>query len=87
MPIDRDFVAEQLEFDGLVSNSLDSSSDRDYMIEFVFCLCIVFGRLLLFHLFPQNAKIGQLQDQIQTLTTENDFLVHQLKEMERSVSC
>ena len=38
IPIDRQRVADELEFDGLVANSLDSSSDRDFAIEFVGCL-------------------------------------------------
>ncbi len=33
-PIDREFVAEQLGFDGVTQNSLDSVSDRDFVIEF-----------------------------------------------------
>ncbi|MBN4078566.1 argininosuccinate lyase [Gammaproteobacteria bacterium AH-315-C21] len=34
-PIDREFVAEQLGFDGVCENSLDAVSDRDFVIEFV----------------------------------------------------
>ena len=34
-PIDREFVAEQLGFDGICENSLDAVSDRDFAIEFV----------------------------------------------------
>jgi len=33
-PIDREFVADQLGFDGVTRNSLDSVSDRDFAIEF-----------------------------------------------------
>lgn len=33
-PINRDYVAEQLGFDGVTQNSLDSVSDRDFAIEF-----------------------------------------------------
>lgn len=33
-PIDREFVAKELGFDGLVENSLDAVSDRDFVIEF-----------------------------------------------------
>lgn len=32
-PIDREYVAEQLGFDGVTQNSLDSVSDRDFVIE------------------------------------------------------
>jgi argininosuccinate lyase len=41
IPIDRQLVADDLGFDGLVSNSLDSSSDRDFAIEFAFVLTMV----------------------------------------------
>src|SRR6185503_7755066 len=34
IPIDRHFVARELDFEGVVANSLDSSSDRDFAIEF-----------------------------------------------------
>ena len=34
-PIDRAYVAEQLGFDGVTANSLDTVSDRDFAIEFV----------------------------------------------------
>jgi argininosuccinate lyase len=33
-PIDREFVAEQLGFEGVCENSLDAVSDRDFAIEF-----------------------------------------------------
>lgn len=33
-PIDREFVAAQLDFDGVCENSLDAVSDRDFAIEF-----------------------------------------------------
>ncbi|MEZ5625933.1 MAG: argininosuccinate lyase [Rhodocyclaceae bacterium] len=33
-PIDREFVARELEFDGICENSLDAVSDRDFGIEF-----------------------------------------------------
>ncbi|MDX9709765.1 MAG: argininosuccinate lyase [Trichloromonas sp.] len=44
-PIDREFVAEQLGFDGVTRNSLDSVSDRDFAIEF----CAAAG-ILMMHL-------------------------------------
>ena len=33
-PIDREFVARELGFDGICENSLDAVSDRDFAIEF-----------------------------------------------------
>ncbi|WP_303994996.1 argininosuccinate lyase [Megamonas hypermegale] len=34
-PIDRQFVAQQLNFDAIYTNSLDAVSDRDYIMEFL----------------------------------------------------
>lgn len=34
-PIDRHYVAEQLQFEGVYENSLDAVSDRDFIIEFL----------------------------------------------------
>ncbi|MCG8449587.1 MAG: argininosuccinate lyase [Pirellulales bacterium] len=39
--IDRQRVAKELGFEGLLANSLDSSSDRDFAIEFCFVLTMV----------------------------------------------
>lgn len=36
--IDRENVAKRLGFEGIVANSIDSSSDRDYVLETLFCL-------------------------------------------------
>ena len=44
-PLDREFVAQQLGFDGISNNSLDAVSDRDFAIEFC-----AFASLLLMHL-------------------------------------
>lgn len=41
LPIDREFTAKELEFTGIAANSLDVSSDRDYLVEFVFCLSLI----------------------------------------------
>jgi argininosuccinate lyase len=41
IPIDRRHVAAALGFEGIVANSLDSSSDRDFAIEFAFALALV----------------------------------------------
>ena len=41
IPIDRGSVARALGFDSVAANSLDVSSDRDFVLEFVFDLCLV----------------------------------------------
>ncbi len=44
-PIDREYVAELLEFDGVTQNSLDSVSDRDFAIEFSACASLIMMHL------------------------------------------
>jgi argininosuccinate lyase len=41
IPIDRHMVAQELGFEGIADNSLDASSDRDFVLEFVFCLTMI----------------------------------------------
>ncbi len=41
LPIDREFVARELGFDGVAANSMDVSSDRDWAIESVFVLTMI----------------------------------------------
>lgn len=41
LPIDRDSVCKQLGFDAVAANSLDVSSDRDFILEFVFDLSVI----------------------------------------------
>lgn len=41
IPIDREMVAKELGFEGLVANSLDSSSDRDFAVEYASVLAQV----------------------------------------------
>lgn len=41
LPIDRDFTAKELGFDAPAANSLDISSDRDYLAEFTSALSII----------------------------------------------
>lgn len=41
LPIDRESVAEELGFDGVTANSMDSSGDRDFAIEFVSCCALI----------------------------------------------
>lgn len=63
LPIDRENTARRLGFEGVAANSLDVSSDRDFLIEFVFCLS-----LLGVHLS------GWAEEWILWSTTEFDFL-------------
>lgn len=41
LPIDREFTARELGFESIAANSLDVSSDRDYLAEFLFALSLV----------------------------------------------
>jgi argininosuccinate lyase len=41
LPIDRDDVARRLDFPAVAANSIDVSSDRDFVIEFAFALAMV----------------------------------------------
>jgi argininosuccinate lyase len=41
LPIDRESVRRQLGFEALAQNSLDVSSDRDFVLEFVFGLSVI----------------------------------------------
>jgi argininosuccinate lyase len=41
LPIDREFVAQELGFDGIAANSLDVASDRDSVIESIFVLSLI----------------------------------------------
>jgi argininosuccinate lyase len=41
LPIDREEVARLLDFETVAANSLDASSDRDFVLEFVFALTMI----------------------------------------------
>jgi argininosuccinate lyase len=41
LPIDRHDVAQRLAFEGVAANSLDVSSDRDFVLEFAFVLSMI----------------------------------------------
>lgn len=41
LPLDRDFVRKELGFDALCENSMDGVSDRDFVIETLFCLSLI----------------------------------------------
>ncbi|MBO4401132.1 MAG: argininosuccinate lyase [Selenomonadaceae bacterium] len=44
-PIDRNFVADELDFDAVYQNSLDAVSDRDYVLEFLAAASILMVHL------------------------------------------
>ena len=44
-PLDRDYTAKLLEFDGPMLNSMDGVSDRDYLIEYMDALAIIMMHL------------------------------------------
>jgi argininosuccinate lyase len=44
-PVDRERVARDLGFDGIIENSIDAVSDRDYLIEFISCCAIAMMHL------------------------------------------
>jgi argininosuccinate lyase len=45
LPIDRQFTADKLGFEGIAANSLDVSSDRDFVLEFAFALALIAAHL------------------------------------------
>jgi len=45
LPIDRQQTARQLDFEGVTANSLDTSSDRDFMLESAFVLATIASHL------------------------------------------
>jgi argininosuccinate lyase len=63
LPIDRLNTAQRLGFDGIVANSLDSSSDRDFVLETAFCLSAIAIHLS-----------GWAEEWILWSTTEFDFM-------------
>jgi argininosuccinate lyase len=64
LPIDREFVRQQLGFDAVAANSLDVSSDRDFVLEFVFDLSVIALHLA-----------GWAEEWVLWSTTEFGFLV------------
>lgn len=44
-PLDRDFTADFLKFNGATNNSMDSVSDRDYIIEYLSALSTIMMHL------------------------------------------
>ncbi len=41
LPIDRQSVAEELGFAAITANSMDTTGDRDFALEFLFCLTLI----------------------------------------------
>jgi len=63
LPIDRESVRRQLGFDAIAANSLDVSSDRDFLLEFVFDLSVIALHLA-----------GWAEEWVLWTTTEFNFL-------------
>jgi argininosuccinate lyase len=63
LPIDRESVRRQLGFDAVAANSLDVSSDRDFLLEFVFDLSVIALHLA-----------GWAEEWVLWTTTEFNFL-------------
>ena len=49
-PLDREYAASLMGFDGVTGNSMDSVSDRDYLIEFLAALSTVMMHLSTLHM-------------------------------------
>jgi argininosuccinate lyase len=63
LPIDRESVRRQLGFDAVAANSMDVSSDRDFLLEFVFDLSVIALHLA-----------GWAEEWVLWTTTEFNFL-------------
>jgi argininosuccinate lyase len=45
LPIDREHTAQALDFEGITANSMDTSSDRDFILESAFVLSVIASHL------------------------------------------
>jgi argininosuccinate lyase len=63
LPIDRNSVCQKLGFDSVARNSLDVSSDRDFLLDFVYSLSVIATHLS-----------GWAEEWILWSTTEFDFI-------------
>jgi argininosuccinate lyase len=45
LPIDREFTAKELGFDGISANSMDAVADRDFAVEFLAALSLIMAHL------------------------------------------
>lgn len=62
-PLDRDFLARELGFDGITRNSLDGVSDRDFVAETLFDLSLIgihLSRLSEDLIFYMSAEVGSM---------------------------
>lgn len=41
LPLDREFTAELMDFDGITQNSLDGVSDRDFVLDFIYAASVM----------------------------------------------
>ncbi len=60
-PIDREFVARELGFDGICANSLDAVSDRDFAIEFAAAAALIMTHVSRFSeelILWMNPRVG-----------------------------
>ncbi len=60
-PIDREWVAKRLGFDGVIENSIDAVSDRDFLVEFLAAAALVMTHLSRFAeeiIFWTNPSFG-----------------------------
>ncbi|GAA0448219.1 argininosuccinate lyase [Lentibacillus halophilus] len=62
-PIDREYTAKELEFDGICENSLDAVSDRDFVVEF-----LADASLIAMHLSRMSEEL------VQWSSAEFDFI-------------
>src|SRR6056300_720336 len=65
--VDRDFLAKELGFDGVTSNSLDSVCDRDFVVEF-----LMWHSLLLTHL-SQFAEDLIIHNMLKCVTMDDAY--------------
>ena len=75
-PIDREFVAKKLGFDGVTRNSMDAVSDRDFVVEVLACFSLVMVHLsrLAEDMILWNSAYARLIDLPDALTTGSSMM-------------
>lgn len=63
LPLNRELVAQLLDFDSVCTNSLDATSDRDFALDFAYCLMMIAQHLA-----------SMAEEWIMWSTTEFDFV-------------